>query len=89
MWPWWVFGRILIPLICIAFWQILTCQPSCISRFLIYISSSASAQMLTYKFLNFHKFQTDIFNCEILNMCRALYTSTLTRPQTCAEHVEG
>ena len=52
MWPWEVFGQLLILLGCSAFWQILICRPPCTSRFLILISSSNSAQMLSLKFLN-------------------------------------
>ena len=43
------------------------------SRFLILISSSSSAQMLTCKYLNFKKSQAEILNYEIINMCRVLY----------------
>ena len=63
MWPREVFGQFFI----LPGW-------SAFSRFLILMSSSSSAQMLTCKCLNFQNSQAEILNYEILNMCRVLYT---------------
>ena len=68
-------GRFLIFQGCSAFQQILTCRPPCTAQFLItpsIISSSSSTQMLTCKFLNSSKSQSEILNYQILNNCRVL-----------------
>ena len=68
-------GQFLIFQGCSAFQQILICRPFCTSQFLILISSSSSAQMLTCKFLNSSKYQYEIRNYQILNNCRVQYTA--------------
>ena len=65
-----MFGQFLIFQGCSAFQQILICRPPCTSQFLIPISSSSSAQMLTCKFLNSSKSQSEILNYQILNNSR-------------------
>ena len=59
---WRVFGQFLIFQGCSALQQILICRPPCTSQFLILISSSSSAQMLTCKFLTSSKSQSEILN---------------------------
>ena len=76
MWLWGVFEQFLIISACSAHLQILICRPPRTSRLLIIISSSNSAQVVTYKFLNFAKPQTYIFEDEILNMHTYKYIRT-------------
>ena len=69
-----MFRQFLIFQGCSAFQQVLICRPPCTYQFLILISSSSSAQMLTCKFLNSSKSQSEILNYQILDNCRVLYT---------------
>ena len=62
-----MFGHFLIFQGCGIFSLILACRHLCTSQFQIIISSSRSPQMLTCKFFDFRKFQSDISKC-----CRVL-----------------
>ena len=68
-----MFVQFLLFQACSAFRQILICRPPGTSQLLILISSSSSAQMLTFIFLDPSKSQPEIFNYQILNNCRVLY----------------
>ena len=65
-----MFGQFLIFQGCSALRQILIYRSPFTSQFLIIISSSKSAQMLTCVFLNFLISQSDIINYQILKCCR-------------------
>ena len=75
-----MFGQFLISQGCCAFQQILICRPPCTSQFVILISSSNSAQMLTCKFLNSSKSQSETLNYQILD-CRVLCGHRLLQQQ--------
>ena len=61
MWFWGVVEHFLTNPGCSACWQTVICRPPCTSRFPVIIFSN-SARMLSCKFSNFAKSQTDILN---------------------------